>query len=250
MLDQPAAWLATALPWLLVALFATAFVVSLLRRSHPPDEQLRAYRTDLAQCRISLREARQIAEQYRDTSEQYRAELESLRKQHPPSLAAHNPSDSEPQRTAPFSDSAILSRADGLPSSVDPQASAEPSFSPAAVQDLYTQWCRMGKQPAMPKTIFATALTFLRAQRANELAEPVFLFQDHPQIGPFVRFAPGSQSDTAVALPHPDAAFNADVHHMLFPDLSAAAFENIPALATLQPVPLRRRADNTWEKSA
>jgi hypothetical protein len=129
-------------------------------------------------------------------------------------------------------------------------SSGDPPFSTALVQDVYENWCRSGIRPDLPDTVFMISLSFARVSRANDLADPIFLFEDHPQIGPFVRFASDAREDDALAYPHPDAAFNMDVHRMLLPNISAEDFRDVSNLAAIRPVPIRRRSDNAWERSS
>ncbi len=128
-----------------------------------------------------------------------------------------------------------------------PYADVQLHFSPEAVASLYARWCREGRRPPLPSTVRATPLRFAGSTRANDWTPPVHAFQDHPQMGEFVRFSDASD-DGSCALPHPESPFSEVVHPLLFPQLTAADFDHPATLTELRPVPLRRRGEErTWE---
>lgn len=126
-------------------------------------------------------------------------------------------------------------------------ADVQPLFSLETVASLYAQWCREGRRPQLPSAVRATPLRFAGSTRANDWTPPVHAFQDHPQMGEFVRFS-DANDDGSCALPHPESPFSEVVHPLLFPQLTAADFDHPATLASLQPVLLRRRdEERTWE---
>jgi hypothetical protein len=128
----------------------------------------------------------------------------------------------------------------------EPQPEVAPPFSPELVREIYRRWCEERGAPVIPATVRATPLRFAGTKRVNDWTPPTHAYEDHSQIGEFVRFS-DAQDGQSCALPHPEAAFSSLVHPLMFSGLSVEVFNDSTRLAALSPVPLRRCDDTTWE---
>jgi hypothetical protein len=129
-----------------------------------------------------------------------------------------------------------------------PQAPSAGQRSPDALAQLYAQWCREHRRPHIPDNLEASRLRMVGTERVSELAQPTYLFQDHPQTGEFLRFSKSGE-DVGAVLPDPESRFEPGVHKILFPRLTPQQFSDPEQLATLVPVRLQKRPDGLWQKA-
>lgn len=127
-------------------------------------------------------------------------------------------------------------------------AGPAPAPSLDAVPQLYRRWCLDQHPPRLPEGLEASVLRLDGTERADDAAAPVHRFRDHAKTGEFVRFSLAGAA-TGLALPNPQAFFNGETHRILFPTLSAAAYNDPQQLATVHPVPIRRREDGAWVRA-
>lgn len=119
--------------------------------------------------------------------------------------------------------------------------------SDAVYQQLYSRWCTTGERPASMNSVEVVPLRFAGEELVNEYTAPIPVFEDHRQVGEFIRFSsPGSSE--SLAFPHPEAYYNDRAHRVLFPNLTEAAYTP-HLLSEIPPVALRKRMDGKWQKA-
>lgn len=129
-----------------------------------------------------------------------------------------------------------------------PQTPSAGQRSADALAQLYAQWCREHRRPYIPDNLEVSRLRMVGTERVSELAQPTYLFQDHPQTGEFLRFSKVGE-DVGAVLPDPESRFEPGVHKILFPRLTPQQFSDAEQLATLSPVRLQKRPDGRWQKA-
>ncbi|HYR06586.1 MAG TPA: methyl-accepting chemotaxis protein, partial [Longimicrobium sp.] len=100
-----------------------------------------------------------------------------------------------------------------------PATGPAPAASLDVAPQLYRRWCLDGTPPRIPESLETSFLRYAGNGEERELAPPVHLFADDPQVGEFVRFSPRG-AGLGVAFPNPAAYFSAAVHRILHPDLT------------------------------
>lgn len=139
-------------------------------------------------------------------------------------------------------------RQDGTERPPQKQAKPRPGspFHDAA-RELYRRWCVEDRRPVPTAPIEIGYLRYAGDQRTSELSPSMHVFSDDQQTGEFVRFS-AAGTDKGLAFPNPDAFFNETVHRILYPALTADAFNNHRMLAATPPVPIQRQPDGKWQK--
>ena len=131
----------------------------------------------------------------------------------------------------------------------DAFATARPAGSFKEVsQQLYGRWCVEDRRPTPPDSMEIGFLRYAGDQRTSDLSPPMHVFSDDQQTGEFVRFS-AQGNDRGLAFPNPEAFFSEGVHRILFPNLTADAFQNHRQLASTPPVLIQRQGDGNWQKA-
>lgn len=219
------------MPWLAAAALA-GLVVGFLAAQWRTREKIR-----------HLKESINVWKTKAETERRYHYELARAASPPPDPTAPVTPVEETPAETSP--QPGPSPPPESAPSVIE-RAQPEPQFSAHTVAALYARWCTEGRKPPFPATVRATPLRFAGSTRVNEWTPPVHSFQDHPQMGEFVRFSDANDGGSC-ALPHPESPFSEVVHPLLFSQLTSAEFAQPARLASLCPVPLRRRDERTWE---
>jgi hypothetical protein len=129
-------------------------------------------------------------------------------------------------------------------------AAGEPASASAldVAPQLYRRWCLDGSAPRIPEALEVSPLRYAGPQGRGEGELDALRLRDDDAAGEFLRFSPRGAS-LGVAFPHPAAAFDDEVHRILFPALTAASFNDRQQLASVRPVPIQRRPDGDWERA-
>lgn len=123
----------------------------------------------------------------------------------------------------------------------------EPPFSEAHARELFARWCDDAARPMSTSQTEIRFLQYARSEPAKEFGgRPMHILREEKQVSEFVRFS-RMGGGTGLLFPTPEAHFTPVMNH-LFPTLTAAAMDNPAAIASIDPVHIRRRSPIEWER--